>query len=59
MEVVARRTILGEGGLEDGPEARASRRYLPINAWAWKAVGAVELVRFQNSSSICQQKILH
>ncbi|OJT10137.1 Superkiller protein 3 [Trametes pubescens] len=45
VEVVARRTILGEGGLEDGPEARASRRYLPINAWAWKAVGAVELTR--------------
>ncbi|KAI0356305.1 TPR-like protein [Trametes cingulata] len=45
VEVVARRTIEGEGGLEEGPEARASRRYLPINAWAWKAVGAVELTR--------------
>ncbi|KAI0371043.1 TPR-like protein [Pilatotrama ljubarskyi] len=45
VEVVARRTIEGEGGLEQGPEARASRRYLPINAWAWKAVGAVELTR--------------
>ncbi|KAI0633616.1 TPR-like protein [Trametes polyzona] len=45
VEVVARRTIVGEGGLEEGPEARASRRYLPINAWAWKAVGAVELTR--------------
>lgn len=45
VEVVARRTIEGEGGLEEGPEAKASRRYLPINAWAWKAVGAVEMVR--------------
>ncbi|KAI0644651.1 TPR-like protein [Trametes meyenii] len=45
VEVVARRTIEGEGGLQEGPEAKASRRYLPINAWAWKAVGAVELTR--------------
>ncbi|KAI0743910.1 TPR-like protein [Daedaleopsis nitida] len=45
VDVVARRTIEGEGGLEDGPETKASRRYLPINAWAWKAVGAVELAR--------------
>ncbi|RPD63776.1 TPR-like protein [Lentinus tigrinus ALCF2SS1-6] len=45
VEVVARRTIEGEGGLEEGPEAKASRRYLPINAWAWKAVGAVEMSR--------------
>ncbi|OSD01253.1 TPR-like protein [Trametes coccinea BRFM310] len=45
VDVVARRTIEGEGGLEEGAETRASRRYLPINAWAWKAVGAVELTR--------------
>ncbi|CDO72766.1 hypothetical protein BN946_scf184994.g19 [Trametes cinnabarina] len=45
VDVVARRTIEGEGGLEEGAENRASRRYLPINAWAWKAVGAVELTR--------------
>ncbi|PCH43840.1 hypothetical protein WOLCODRAFT_138620 [Wolfiporia cocos MD-104 SS10] len=42
VEVVARRTINGEGGLEGGA---APARYLPINAWAWKAVGAVELNR--------------
>ena len=41
VEVVARRTIDGEGGLEGGT---ATARYLPINAWAWKAVGVVELV---------------
>ena len=48
VEVVARRTIDGEGGLEGGLEGGkvkvASGRYLPTNAWAWKAVGVVELV---------------
>ena len=44
VEVVARRTIDGEGGLEGGREKMASGRYLPTNAWAWKAVGVVELV---------------
>jgi superkiller protein 3 len=38
VDVVARRTIEGEGGAEP------TSRYLPMNAWAWKAVGAVELV---------------
>ncbi|KAG1745363.1 superkiller protein 3 [Suillus paluster] len=38
VEVVARRTIDGEGGM-------ASAKYLPTNAWAWKALGVVELVR--------------
>lgn len=42
VEVVARRTIDGEGGLEGGT---ATARYLPINAWAWKAIGVVELNR--------------
>ncbi|KZT56246.1 hypothetical protein CALCODRAFT_323866 [Calocera cornea HHB12733] len=41
-EVVARRTIEGEGVLEKG---EAPKRYLPQNAWAWKALGAVELQR--------------
>ncbi|EJU03995.1 TPR-like protein [Dacryopinax primogenitus] len=48
-EVVARRTIEGEGGLEQGESlvqgAVAARRHLPQNAWAWKALGAVELQR--------------
>lgn len=47
VEVVARRTIEGEGGLEGGESGRekgASGRYLPTNAWAWKALGVVELV---------------
>lgn len=45
VDVVARRTIEGEGGLENGAEAAASARYLPTNAWAWKAVGSVEMHR--------------
>lgn len=48
VEVVARRTIDGEGGLNAGLQdgtAGVSGRYLPTNAWAWKAVGVVELVR--------------
>lgn len=47
VEVVARRTIEGEGGLEgglDGVDASAKAKYKPTNAWAWKALGAVELV---------------
>lgn len=44
VEVVARRTIDGEGGLEGGSEPVATIRYQPLNAWAWKAIGVVELV---------------
>ena len=40
MEVVAKRTIEGEGG----SESAAATRYQPLNAWAWKAIGVVELV---------------
>ena len=53
VEVVARRTIEGEGGAEDGEGIKAldagnvvaAARYKPFNAWAWKAVGVVEMVR--------------
>lgn len=45
VEVVARRTIEGEGGLEGGLDTTAASRFQPLNAWAWKAVGIVELVR--------------
>jgi len=47
VEVVARRTIEGEGGLDagiEGTSASGALRYLPTNSWAWKAVGVVELV---------------
>lgn len=52
VEVVARRTIEGEGGFGGGlgNDATApSTRYLPANAWAWKALGAVELVSITSS----------
>ncbi|THH28528.1 hypothetical protein EUX98_g5655 [Antrodiella citrinella] len=46
VEVVARRTIDGEGGLNAGIEsASAAARSLPVNAWAWKALGVVEMNR--------------
>lgn len=47
VEVVARRTIDGEGGMGAGVEgdSTASGKYLPTNSWAWKALGVVELVR--------------
>ncbi|KAF7375997.1 Antiviral protein [Mycena sanguinolenta] len=45
VEVVARRTIEGEGGLDAGLKSDGAGRFLPNNAWAWKAVGVVELAR--------------
>lgn len=38
VEVVARRTIEGEGGNE-----QVTSRHQPVNSWAWKALGVVEL----------------
>ncbi|EJD03262.1 TPR-like protein [Fomitiporia mediterranea MF3/22] len=48
VEVVARRTIEGEGGLGGGlgdAEATSIAKHKPTNAWAWKALGVVELNR--------------
>ncbi|KAF8322289.1 hypothetical protein DL93DRAFT_2205831 [Clavulina sp. PMI_390] len=47
VEVVARRTIEGEGGAEGDVTTNVSNaaRYKPVNAWAWKAIGIVELNR--------------
>lgn len=52
VEAVARRAIAGEGGLAGGlglgegdkEVTAAAARYKPTNAWAWKALGIVELV---------------
>lgn len=44
VEVVARRTIEGEGGHEGGADAAAPTRFQPLNSWAWKALGVVDLV---------------
>ncbi|KAF8557962.1 superkiller protein 3 [Imleria badia] len=55
VEVVARRTIDGEGGLDAGIQTQAGAvvgRYLPTNAWAWKAVGVVELMHRNYTQSI-------
>ncbi|KAF9456626.1 TPR-like protein [Collybia nuda] len=49
VDVVARRAIEGEGGFDasinKGASFSTAARYLPINAWAWKALGIVELNR--------------
>ncbi|KAG8934379.1 Superkiller protein 3 [Tulasnella sp. 417] len=48
VEVVASRTIAGEGGVTGGMDDAGTtnkRQYLPTNAWAWKAMGVVELNR--------------
>ena len=61
VEVIAQRTIDGEGGLNAGlnkSELDASTRYLPTNAWAWKAIGVVKFVGtllFQSNFQ-CSQK---
>ena len=47
VEVVAKRTIEGEGGSGSGlgdDEATAITKHKPTNAWAFKALGVVELV---------------
>ncbi|UTT94715.1 hypothetical protein NDA17_001206 [Ustilago hordei] len=50
VEVVARRTIEGEGGADaiggnTAAAVQASRRHLSRNAWAWKAIGNVEVAK--------------
>jgi superkiller protein 3 len=63
VEVVAKRTIEGEGGTEGdmaklkggaGPNVNmgAAARYKPVNAWAWKASGVVEMVRESCATSL-------
>lgn len=43
VEVIAKRAIEGEGGLDSGFKEGAPGA-LPKNSWAWAAVGVVELV---------------
>ncbi|KAJ3567050.1 hypothetical protein NP233_g6613 [Leucocoprinus birnbaumii] len=47
VEVVARRTIEGEGGLDAGIKESSSAviKFIPTNSWAWKAVGIIEMDR--------------
>ncbi|KAE8260113.1 hypothetical protein A4X13_0g561 [Tilletia indica] len=66
VEVVARRTVEGEGASEalqggGGPVSAAataaSRRHTTQNAWAWKAIGRVELNRGQFEKAIVSFQI--
>ncbi|KAJ3841697.1 TPR-like protein [Lentinula raphanica] len=55
VEVVARRTIEGEGGLDGGlqkAEDNVAGKYLPTNIWAWKALGILNLINRNYAPSI-------
>lgn len=54
VEVVARRTIEGEGGNE-----QAASKHLPINSWAWKALGVVELVSIYPEEILNNPELFH
>lgn len=49
VNTIAKRVIEGEGGLDGGLSGReksvAVPKFLPTNAWAWKALGACQMVR--------------
>jgi superkiller protein 3 len=62
VEVVARRTIDGEGGPNAGMktnEGPPAGRYLPTNAWAWRAIGIVELVSLPLSCCLRHPCTMH
>jgi superkiller protein 3 len=47
VNVISKRVMEGEGGLEGGLSSSPSGttgKFLPTNAWAWKASGAVQMV---------------
>ncbi len=48
VDVIAKRVMAGEGGIEGGlsgkEHAGVAQKFLPTNAWAWKAAGAVQMV---------------
>lgn len=49
VNTIAKRVIEGEGGLEGGLSGKESgttaSKFIPTNAWAFKALGAVQMVR--------------
>ena len=51
VNLIAKRVMEGEGGLEGGlttgDKSQNSTKFLPTNAWAWKALGAYEMVSIQ------------
>ncbi|KAL0956081.1 hypothetical protein HGRIS_002250 [Hohenbuehelia grisea] len=56
VEVVAKRTIEGEGGLDAGLKSTVNAgvpsRYLPTNAWAWRALGVAEITSHNYPAAI-------
>jgi superkiller protein 3 len=55
VDVVARRTVEGEGGAEalGGAAGNVSqKRHMSRNAWAWRAIGSVELHRERHEEAI-------
>ncbi|KAF5372987.1 hypothetical protein D9758_001789 [Tetrapyrgos nigripes] len=52
VEIVARRTIEGEGGLEGGMAANSTEKFSPTHTWAWKALGIVNFIRRDYVSAI-------
>ena len=52
VNLIAKRVMEGEGGLEGGlvtgEKSQNNTKFLPTNAWAWKALGAYEMVRSES-----------
>lgn len=47
MRIIAMRVMEGEGGVEGvkgGEVMSGKERFAPKNGWAWKALGATEMV---------------
>jgi superkiller protein 3 len=42
-----------EGGLSGGDKAQNNTKFLPTNAWAWKAVGAYDMVSLECKGYQC------
>ncbi|KAJ9098148.1 hypothetical protein QFC21_004477 [Naganishia friedmannii] len=56
VNLIAKRVMEGEGGLEGGlstsnDKTANSKKFLPTNAWAWKALGAFEMVNKKYSQA--------
>ncbi|KAJ9117523.1 hypothetical protein QFC22_004373 [Naganishia vaughanmartiniae] len=56
VNLIAKRVMEGEGGLEGGLSSSSdksanSKKFLPTNAWAWKALGAFEMVNKKYSQA--------
>lgn len=55
VNVISKRVMEGEGGLEGGLSGGSSGtagKFLPTNAWAWKASGAVQMVSWFHAQGL-------